>query len=103
MALQSVSLELSALDAALESQSSTVSSLSSHISQIFSESLPQIYKAEQECHAANVEESDYTVYTYEDLEFEAGLVREAIAKKKAFVDNQVMALALALWRSCALI
>ncbi|CAD6582316.1 MAG: hypothetical protein CYPHOPRED_001893 [Cyphobasidiales sp. Tagirdzhanova-0007] len=91
MALQSVSLELSALDAALESQSSTVSSLSSHISQIFSESLPQIYKAEQECHAANVEESDYTVYTYEDLEFEAGLVREAIAKKKAFVDNQIVA------------
>ena len=46
-------------------------------------------KAENECHAANIEESDYTVYTYEDLEFEAGLVKEAIAKKKAFINNQV--------------
>lgn len=53
------------------------------------ETLPEILKAEKECQDANVEESDYTVYTYEDLEFETGLVKEAVAKKKAFLENQV--------------
>lgn len=36
-----------------------------------------------------MEESDYTVYTYEDIEFETGLVKEALSKKKAFIENQV--------------
>lgn len=90
-ALQGVSVDLAALDGALEAQLAAVAKLQERVAQVVRESLPAILKAEQECHAANVEESDYTVYTYEDLEFETGLVKEAVAKKKAFLENQVRA------------
>lgn len=46
---------------------------------------------EAECEAANVEENDYTVFTYQDLVFELELVAQSIAKKIAFIDNQVSA------------
>jgi hypothetical protein len=36
-----------------------------------------------------VEENDYTVFTRDDLEFELGLVKLGVAKKIAFIDNQV--------------
>jgi len=42
-----------------------------------------------ECNSANVEENDYTVFTCQDLEFELELVVQSIAKKIAFIDNQV--------------
>lgn len=51
--------------------------------------LPMIGSLEQDCKDAGCEESDYTVYTTDDLDFEATLVKEAVAKKKAFVNNQV--------------
>ena len=38
---------------------------------------------------AKVEENDYTVLTYDDLEFELELVEGGIRKKVAFVENQV--------------
>ena len=47
-------------------------------------------KAEEECNAANVEENDYTVLTHQDLVFEVELVVQSIAKKMAFIDNQVI-------------
>jgi hypothetical protein len=87
--LQGVSVDLAALDGALEAQLSSIAKLQERVGKVVKESLPEILGAEQECHAANVEESDHTVYTYEDLEFETGLVREAVAKKKAFLENQV--------------
>ena len=39
--------------------------------------------------AANVEENDYTVFTWQDLEFELELLVQNIAKKISFIDNQV--------------
>lgn len=45
--------------------------------------------SEGECNAANVEENDYTVFTCQDLQFELELVVQSIAKKIAFIDNQV--------------
>jgi hypothetical protein len=50
-----------------------------------------VASAEKECTAANVEENDYTVFTCQDLQFELELVVQSIAKKIAFIDNQVCA------------
>jgi hypothetical protein len=62
-----------------------------------SEELPQlrvhlnnkILVADQNCQEAKVEENDYTVLTFDDLEYELGLAEGNIRKKIAFVDNQV--------------
>jgi hypothetical protein len=48
-----------------------------------------VASAEADCIAANVEENDYTVFTCQDLEFELELLVQSIAKKIAFIDNQV--------------
>ena len=91
-ALQRVSLDLAADALAAgdaEHQLAAVTRLHERVSRIASETLPQILRAEQDCESANVEESDFTVYTFEDLEFETRLVRDAVAKKKAFIENQV--------------
>jgi hypothetical protein len=41
------------------------------------------------CQQAKVEENDYTVLTYDDLEYELELAEAGIRKKIAFVENQV--------------
>jgi len=51
--------------------------------------LDEIAKAEQDCNNANVDENDYTVFTFQDLQFEFDLVRQALAKKNLFIENQV--------------
>ena len=51
--------------------------------------LDKIDKAEQNCSDANVDENDYTVFTFQDLRFEFDLVRQALAKKNLFIENQV--------------
>lgn len=43
----------------------------------------------QDCEEANCEENDYTVYSYEELEYEYGLTKENVAKKLSFLENQV--------------
>jgi hypothetical protein len=53
------------------------------------EELSAVSAAESECMAANVEENDYTVFTWQDLEFELELLIHSIAKKISFIDNQV--------------
>jgi hypothetical protein len=90
--LQSIALGLASLDGPLESQLSHIEDLTTRIGEIMAESLPVIAHLEQDCKDAGCEESDYTVYTTDDLEFEATLVKDAVAKKKAFVKNQVCSL-----------
>ena len=41
------------------------------------------------CLEAKIEENDYTVLTYDDLQFELELAEAGIRKKIAFVENQV--------------
>ena len=36
-----------------------------------------------------MDENDYTVFTFHDLEFEHELVVQSVSKKIAFIDNQV--------------
>lgn len=51
--------------------------------------LDRIEKLSDDCEEANIEENDYTVYSYDELEYEYGLAKESVAKKLSFLDNQV--------------
>ncbi|KAK3112542.1 alpha-actinin, partial [Teratosphaeriaceae sp. CCFEE 6253] len=46
---------------------------------------------EGECQEANIEENDFTPYTYDELAYELGLVRSSVQKKLAFLENQLVA------------
>lgn len=72
----------------LQSQQDQVKEIQTRIPTL-SETLVGVSVVEEECEAANVEENDYTVFTYQDLAFELELVVQNIAKKIAFIDNQV--------------
>ena len=54
---------------------------------VLSDALSMVKDAEAECAAANVEENDYTVFTYQDLEFELELVVHAVRKKMYYFAN----------------
>ena len=43
----------------------------------------------RKCQEAKIEENDYTVLTFDDLEYELELAERAIRTKIAFVENQV--------------
>lgn len=89
MRLHAVSTELSAIDGPLEDQQHQVDRLQTRIPAL-SEALAKVESAEAECIAAKVEENDYTIFTCQDLEFELELVVQGIAKKIAFIDNQIV-------------
>jgi len=72
----------------LQSQQEQVKEIQIRIPAL-SETLAGVSVVEEECEAANVEENDYTIFTYQDLAFELELVVQNIAKKIAFIDNQV--------------
>ena len=44
-----------------------------------------------QCEEANIEENDFTTYTYDDLSYELGLVKSSVAKKLSFLENQMVA------------
>lgn len=50
----------------------------------------EIDAANQRCLEAKVDENDYTVFTYDDLEFELETTEDGLKKKLAFIDNQIV-------------
>lgn len=42
----------------------------------------------QECLQAGIEENDFTVVSYEDLEYEIGLLESNLRKKLSFIENR---------------
>ncbi|ORE02758.1 hypothetical protein BCV72DRAFT_317057, partial [Rhizopus microsporus var. microsporus] len=54
------------------------------------ESLGIIEMLDQEYIEANTEENAYTVYSFKDLWFGLDLVKEAVQKKNAFIQNQII-------------
>lgn len=47
--------------------------------------------ASDACDRANIEENDYTIYSFEDMQYEFRLARDAIEKKHKFIENQIIA------------
>ena len=66
----------------------TVTTLQDRLNE-YEHRLPSINEAHRKSEEAGIEENDYTVYAVEDLEFDLGLVKSTVAKKKAFIENQV--------------
>ncbi|TVY86558.1 Alpha-actinin-like protein, partial [Lachnellula willkommii] len=90
LALNTMQLAISGLEGDVEDQLI-------HI-QMLNEKLPPLHQyletiavVDQKCEEANIEENDFTTYTYDELCYEMSLVKGSVSKKLAFLDNQVVA------------
>ena len=87
--LQRIEQAIGTLRGALPEQKQTLQHLASELPALRSRLASEITAINESCLEAKVEENDYTVLTYDDLEYELGLAEASIRKKLAFVDNQV--------------
>lgn len=89
--LQGLSTSLAGVnDPVLEDQLAAVQSLESHLERL-RDSLPRIQASETECFECNVDENDYTVYSYDDLLFELDELQHNVRSRKSFIENQITA------------
>lgn len=88
--IQTLSLTLTTLEGSLEDQLETVSHLVEHLEPL-QYVLAELLGASDACLAANIEENDYTIYSYEDMEYEFRLARDSIQRKHKFIENQIIA------------
>jgi len=51
--------------------------------------LSHLQKLDARCQEAHIEENDYTIYTYDDLEYAFNLAKSSVDKKLDFIQNQV--------------
>lgn len=90
LALNTLSTSISALEGEVEDQLEHTKRISESLEPL--ESYLQIIASiDDQCVEANIEENDYTTYTYDELEYELGLVRSSMSKKLAFLENQMVA------------
>lgn len=90
LVLDTVSLRISELDGELEKQLEGITDISDKL-QPLDAMLKELKRLDEKCIEANVEENDYTVYSYNELEYEVGLAKQSVVKKLAFVENQIVA------------
>jgi len=87
--LDSILQALSKLDGELDVQLEIVKGLLTKLGPL-DNSLSRIEEIDAQCHEANIEENDYTVFSVDDLKFELELVKQSVNKKSAFIENQVI-------------
>lgn len=90
LALNTISLSISGLDGEVEDQLEHTSQIARNLPPM-DQYLELIEALAQQCEEANIEENDYTTYTYDELVYELQLVRSSVQKKLAFLDNQIVA------------
>lgn len=90
LSLDTVSLRIGELDGELERQLVGITDLSEQIKPLDG-LLTELKDLDRLCIEANVEENDYTVYSYDELEYELGLAKQSVIKKLAFIENQIVA------------
>lgn len=90
LALNAMQLAISGLEGEVEDQLRHVRRLHESIAPLDSY-LETIAELDRKCEEANIEENDFTTYTYDELCYELGLVKSSVSKKLAFLDNQVVA------------
>lgn len=90
MTLNALSLTISGLEGDVDDQLSHVQRLSSNLSPL-EEYLEVIADLDAQCQEANVEENDFTTYTYDELLYELSLVKTSVSKKLTFLENQMVA------------
>jgi len=90
LTLNTLSLAISGLEGDVEDQLRHVQRLSSNLPRLDA-FLDTIAALDQQCEEANIEENDFTTYTYDELEYELGLVKSSVSKKLSFLENQMVA------------
>lgn len=90
MALNTMQLALSGLDGDVEDQLHHVRKLSESLAPL-DQYLEKIAVVDEKCQEANIEENDFTTYTYDELVYELSLVKTSVQKKLAFLENQMVA------------
>ncbi|KAK8865644.1 hypothetical protein IAR55_000789 [Kwoniella newhampshirensis] len=90
MRLQQIEQAIGALRGPLPEQKQTLSTLSDTIPSLRNVLNTEIAAVNDSCSEAKVEENDYTVLTFDDLEYELELAEGGVKKKIAFVDNQMV-------------
>ncbi|KAK5120019.1 hypothetical protein LTR85_007095 [Meristemomyces frigidus] len=90
LALKTISVSISGLEGDVEDQLQHTSQISQNLPPM-DQYLELIAKLDDQCQEANIEENDFTTYTYDELVYELGLVRSSVQKKLAFLENQMVA------------
>ncbi|ROW12097.1 hypothetical protein VMCG_00708 [Cytospora schulzeri] len=90
MALNTMQLAISGLEGDVEDQLHHVRKLSDNLPPLDAY-LEKIEEVDAKCQEANIEENDFTTYTYDELCYELSLVKSSVSKKLSFLDNQMVA------------
>ena len=90
LALKTISMSISEMDGDVEDQREHMVQISRNLPPL-EQYLALIAKLDQQCQEANIDENDFTTNTYDELEYELGLVKSSVQKKLAFLDNQMVA------------
>lgn len=90
LALNTLSISISGLEGEVEDQLEHTKKISDNLAPL-DQYLDIIAGLDDQCAEANIEENDFTTYTYDELEYELGLVRSSVSKKLAFLENQMVA------------
>jgi hypothetical protein len=90
LALNTLGTSISALEGDVEDQLNHTKEISKSLAPL-DEYLNLIASIDEQCAEANIEENDFTTYTYDELEYELSLVRNSVSKKLAFLENQMVA------------
>ncbi|RYO85149.1 hypothetical protein DL766_007340 [Monosporascus sp. MC13-8B] len=90
LALNTMQLAISGLEGDVEDQLLHVRRLSDSLPPLDAY-LEKIAAVDEKCQEANIEENDFTTYTYDELTYELGLVKSSVQKKLAFLENQMVA------------
>lgn len=88
--LSTLSLAIAGLSGELSDQLAHVRRLHSNLPPL-SEYLTSLADLSQKCDEANIEENDFTTYTYDELCYELDLVRGSVVGKMGFLENQMVA------------
>ncbi|KAF2484546.1 alpha-actin-like proteinin [Neohortaea acidophila] len=90
LALKTISMSVSGLDGEVEDQTAHTKQIAKNLPPL-DQYLTIIQKLDYQCQEANIEENDFTTYTYDELAYELSLVKSSVQKKLAFLDNQLVA------------
>ena len=88
--LSKLSLAIAGLSGDLPDQLSHVRRLHESLPPL-TDYLSSLLGLSEKCDEANIEENDFTTYTYDELAYELDLVRGSVASKMGFLENQIVA------------
>ncbi|KAL2155947.1 hypothetical protein VTH82DRAFT_689 [Thermothelomyces myriococcoides] len=90
LALNTIQLAISGLEGDIEDQLHHVRKLADNLPPLDA-FLKTIAAVDAKCQEANIEENDFTTYTYDELCYELSLVQSSVSKKLSFLENQMVA------------